>query len=153
VGIGSSGWPVVAAVASRPDGADCAKTHAIAARINKQLRVPAFMSVMGTSLRAIKDRYKMPDDRSSGMKQPIAHAARPLSSIYPASGRGRTTLVDSFRYYRQDVAPRMTKALVEGQYVGRDPVPDLRHGIAEWIIVAALFAGAVLVTMGPFIFL
>jgi hypothetical protein len=87
------------------------------------------------------------------MKTPPTHAARPLSSMRPASARTRTTLVDSFRYYRQAVAPPMTSDVVEDQYVGHDPVPDLRHGIAEWTIVAGLFAAAALVTMGPFMFL
>jgi hypothetical protein len=47
----------------------------------------------------------------------------------------------------------MKRPVVEDQYVGRNPIRNLRHGIAEWIIVAALFALAASVTMAPFMLL
>jgi hypothetical protein len=61
-----------------------------------------------------------------------------------------TILRDPSRYSQQDLAPRMKRAVVEHQYLGRNPAPNLRHKIAKWLIVAALFTLAALVTMAPF---
>jgi hypothetical protein len=47
----------------------------------------------------------------------------------------------------------MKRPVVEDQHVARNPVRNRRHDIAEWLIVAALFALAASVTMAPFMLL
>jgi hypothetical protein len=112
--------------------------------------VPAHISVLARLLRALKDRIKMPDDRRRDMRQPLAYAPRPKS---PASSTVATALVDPSPYSQQDLAPRMMRAVVEDPHVGRNPVPNLRHEIAKWLIVAAPLALAASVTMAPFMLL
>jgi hypothetical protein len=111
------------------------------------------MSVVEGSSALSKDGNKIRDDRRSDMKQPLAHAARPLSSMYPALGQAWPILVDPSRHSQQNLAPTVKRAVVTDQYVGRNLAPNLREEIAEWLIVVALFVVAALVTMEPFMLL
>ncbi len=91
------------------------------------------------------------EDEKAGRAAPLETPT--VLTAYSSKGSSGAITIRPDPSSQQAQAPRMKSAVVEDQYAGRSPRPNLREEITKWFIVAALLVLAVSVTMEPFILL
>jgi hypothetical protein len=94
----------------------------------------------------------MPDNQKHYRVQPLWLLARARSSARSAAQRAQLRLIDAPQYASQG-ATRSKGSVAEARRPSSGPSLGLGLDIAKWLVVAALFASAALVTMAPFIML
>jgi hypothetical protein len=129
------------------------RTEAIAARINKQLRMPPHISTSKWSSRfALSRRDNVLDHPKRDPEQPVELSARSEEPMPAAARQSQLRVNGPLRHAPQTSALSITLA-AEDQRNSHHSFRIHRLDIVKWFVVVALFASAAFVMIAPFIWL